>query len=157
MAGPEAFDPEAFDETAFDPEAFAFGDSVSSDPEGSFDRAAFDTEAFSEDAYDFAGSSGGGGGFTPASVLVRAYRACFFNNLFRSIGAVFAITTPQQFSPNGMVLVGTPPSDWLPLLTSFSRAIDIASIRAPGRDETRIPVVGRRTTAIAAETGNPYT
>lgn len=155
MAGPGAYDPNAFDPEAFDPEAFDLGDEVSADPEGSYDRAAHDTESFSEDAYDFAGSGGGSSGFTAASVLVRAYRACFFGNVFRAIGAQFAITSPLQFSPNGMVLVGSPPSDWLPLLTSFSRSIDVSSIRAPGRDETRVPA-GGRSVAISSETGNPY-
>lgn len=153
MAGPEGYDPQAFDPEAFDPEAFDLGVESESDPDGSFDRDAFDTGAFSEDAFDFGGGSGGA--FTPASVLVRAYRACYYGNELRVIGAQFSIVSPHHFTPHGMIMLGTPPADWMPLLTVYSQALDIQSLRFPGRDETRVPV-GGRSTVIRSEAGNPY-
>jgi hypothetical protein len=51
-----------------------------------------------------------------ATVAVRAFKTGFFGGQLREVGAVFNITSPFQFSPYWMTLVGSPPDDWLPFL-----------------------------------------
>jgi hypothetical protein len=122
---------------------------------GSFDSGSFDEGSFDPTSFDF-GGGGGGPSFTPASVLVRAFRTIFYGNQLRPVGSTFTITSPFQFTPYGMELVGTPPHDWLSRMAQYSRPVDSGLIRFPGRDETRIPVRsgGRGAPQIAAERGN---
>jgi hypothetical protein len=94
------------------------------------------------------------GPFTPASVTVRAFRVMFFGGVIRDIGTTFQITSPYQFTPYGMVLVSTPPSDWTPLMEAYVETTDNNIIRMPGRDETRFPTRDGR--VVTPEAGNPY-
>ncbi len=91
--------------------------------------------------------------FTVASVTVRAFRPMFFNGVLRAVGSQFYITSPYQFTPYGMVLVGTPPADWSQFIEAYSENADNDRIRMPGRDETRIP---SRNNSVPQEPGNPY-
>lgn len=120
----------------------------------SFNPSAFDQGSFSPTSFDF-GEGGGGPSFTPASVLVRAFRSVFYNNGFQAVGSTFRITSPFHFTPYGMAFVDAPPADWNQHIGSFSQTINNGIVRIPGRDETRVPV-GGRSVAIAAEEGNPY-
>lgn len=92
--------------------------------------------------------------FTPANVTVRAFRVMFFEGQLRQISSTFTINDPRKFTPYGMVLVSTPPANWLPLMEAYSENADVDRIRMPGRDENRIP--SRRSRVVPEEPGNPY-
>lgn len=118
----------------------------------SFNPESFDPGSFDPGSFDF-GDGGGAPSFTPASVLVRAFRAIFYANAYQAVGSTFAITSPFHFTPYGMVMVGTPPSDWNQHLASYSPTVNNGLLRFPGRDETRIP---NRQLQVDPEEGNPY-
>ena len=63
-------------------------------------------------------------GLTPASVTVIAYAAGYFANTYQNIGDSFEITSAAQYSPYWMILVDTPPTDWLPYMATFDAYID---------------------------------
>jgi hypothetical protein len=85
---------------------------------------------------------------------VRAFRVLYFGGLIRNIDDTFEITSPFQFTPYGMILVDTVPSDWPALMEAYVETADNDRIRFPGRDENRIPTRG--SIIVPPETGNPY-
>lgn len=73
--------------------------------------------------------------YTAASVTVRAFKRGFFGGYIREIGSTFSITTPYEYTPYWMTLVGTPPPDWLPLLEGYSEAVVRSIINIPTPEE----------------------
>lgn len=57
---------------------------------------------------------------TVAPVMVRAYKPGYFAANLRFEGDLITITSPLQFSPYWMTMVGTPPADWLPYLENVA-------------------------------------
>ncbi len=92
--------------------------------------------------------------YTPANVTVRLFRVMYLGGAIRDIGSTYVITTPFQFTPYGMTLVSTPPTDWNALMEAYNESTDHASVRVPGRYENRIPTAGGQPAPV--EAGNPY-
>lgn len=62
--------------------------------------------------------------YTPANVLATAFRRGYFGGVIIEVGDSVTLTTPYQYTPYWMTLVGAPPDDWVPLLEVYSQAID---------------------------------
>lgn len=67
--------------------------------------------------------------YTQATVSVTAFRRGYFGGVVIEPGRSFSITSPFQFTPYWMTLVGSVPDDWNALMEVFDSEIDRAVIR----------------------------
>lgn len=73
--------------------------------------------------------------YTTVAILVRAFKRGFFGGYLREVGDTFSITTPYQFTPYWMTMIGMPPADWLPYLEGYSDEVARRIITIPTAPE----------------------
>jgi hypothetical protein len=75
--------------------------------------------------------------YTATTVKVRAFRRGWFDGRIIEPLTEFLITTPYVYSPYWMTLVDTPPSDWVPIMQSYSIRLDALRLRDLTSVETK--------------------